>query len=80
MSGKEKLNYSLALSELERIVADIESEETDVDALAERVKRASFLISFCRERLRTTGDEVKKILDILEKTGEGSQEEDDEDI
>lgn len=59
--GKE-LTYSAALAELEEIIEAVESEAVDVDALAEKVKRASVLISFCRERLKGTEEEVKKIV------------------
>jgi exodeoxyribonuclease VII small subunit len=63
--GKE-LTYSAALAELEAIIEAIESEDVDVDALAERVKRAAVLISFCRERLKGTEAEVKKIVTEME--------------
>jgi exodeoxyribonuclease VII small subunit len=63
--GKE-LTYSSALAELEGIIEAIESEDIDVDALAERVKRAAVLINFCKERLRGTDAEVKKIVTEME--------------
>ena len=50
----KELTYSQALAELEKIISRIESEEVDVDALAEQVKRASVLIRFCREKLQRT--------------------------
>ncbi len=69
MSRNKQITYSQALTELETIVAEIESEEIDVDAVAEKMKRAAFLIKFCRSRLKDTGDEVKKVLaEIEEKT------------
>ena len=43
----EKLTYTEAKKELEAIVAAIESGELDLDALTEKVKRASELIAFC---------------------------------
>jgi exodeoxyribonuclease VII small subunit len=54
------------LSELEKIVGEIESEKIDVDLLAEKVKRASYLIKFCRTRLTSTEEEVKRALGGLE--------------
>ena len=48
----EKLTYTEAKKELEAIVAAIESGELDVDALTEKVKRASELIAFCKEKLK----------------------------
>jgi exodeoxyribonuclease VII small subunit len=65
------------LSELEKIVSEIESEETDLDVLSEKVKRAAHLIKFCRARLRSTEEEVKKALSEIEEgtVSEGPQEE-----
>ena len=76
MSKSRQMTYSLALTELEGIISEIESEEINVDTLAEKVKRASYLIKFCKDRLRNTGDEVKKVLSEIEAsevTGQGGQ-------
>jgi exodeoxyribonuclease VII small subunit len=62
----KELTYSQALAELEKIISRIESEEVDVDALAEQVKRASVLIRFCREKLQSTEEDVKKVLSEME--------------
>ena len=71
MSKTKQISYSRALSELEKIIAEIESEETDLDVLSEKVKRAASLIKLCRARLRSTEEEVKKALsEIEEKPGE----------
>ncbi len=59
------LTYSQAKQELEEIVSAIESGELDVDALTEKVKRASELITFCKERLTKTDEELQKILDEI---------------
>ena len=60
-----ELTYSQAKQELEEIVSAIESGELDVDALTEKVKRASELIAFCKERLTKTDEELQKILDEI---------------
>jgi exodeoxyribonuclease VII small subunit len=62
----EKLTYTEANKELEAIVAAIESGELDVDALTEKVKRASELIAFCKEKLKKTDEELQKILDEID--------------
>ncbi|MCW1734920.1 exodeoxyribonuclease VII small subunit [Anaerorudis cellulosivorans] len=62
----EKLTYSEAKKELEAIVAAIESGELDVDALTEKVKRASELIAFCKEKLTKTDEELQKLLDDID--------------
>ena len=62
MSKNKQMAYSQALTELEKIVGEIESGEIDVDVLSEKVKRATLLIGFCRDKLRNTEEEVKKVL------------------
>jgi exodeoxyribonuclease VII small subunit len=63
----EKPGYKEALEEIESIVGEIENETVDVDVLAEKVKRAAFLIKYCKAKLKTTDSEVKKILKEFEK-------------
>lgn len=62
MSKDKQIAYSTALTELEEIIAEIETEDINIDTLSERVKRAAFLINFCKTRLRNTEEEVKKVL------------------
>jgi exodeoxyribonuclease VII small subunit len=57
-----EITYSSALTELDAIVKEIEGETVSVDELTDKVKRATFLISFCKERLRLTEEQVGKIL------------------
>jgi exodeoxyribonuclease VII small subunit len=65
--SKSKLTYTSAITELEEIVKDIESGEIDVDVLTVKVKRASELITFCKDRLRYTQKEVEKTLVDIEE-------------
>ncbi|MCX7955018.1 MAG: exodeoxyribonuclease VII small subunit [Bacteroidales bacterium] len=69
MSEKEKkiLTYNKALKELETIVSKIESENVDVDSLADMIKRAVELISFLKEKLFATQNEIEKALKDLEE-------------
>jgi len=68
--SKSRFTYTSAITELEEIVKDIESGEIDVDVLTEKVKRASELIKFCKDRLRNTQKAVEKTLvDIEEEPG-----------
>lgn len=62
MANKEKLTYAQALTELETIVREIEEESIDVDVLTGKVRRAMHLIKFCRGRLKSTEEDVKKVL------------------
>lgn len=61
----EELTYNSAKKELEAIVLAIESGEMDVDLLTDKVKRASQLIAFCKEKLTRTEKELQKILDDI---------------
>jgi exodeoxyribonuclease VII small subunit len=59
--------YESAYKELQQIAKEIETESVSVDVLAEKVKRASELISFCQDKLRNTELEVGKIIEQMEK-------------
>ncbi|HNX85450.1 MAG TPA: exodeoxyribonuclease VII small subunit [Bacteroidales bacterium] len=63
----EKMSYTEAFEELQRLVNDIESGEISVDLLAEKVKRAATLIKICRQKLTTTEADVNQILKGLEE-------------
>ena len=65
----KKETYSEAMKRLEAIVAQIESNELDIDELAGRLQEAQRLIKYCREKLYEADAEIKKMLD------EGSKEE-----
>jgi len=75
VTKSKQLTYSLALTELEEIISAIESEEINIDTLAEKVKRATYLIKFCKGRLRNTEEEVKKVLSEIEGATEDDQAE-----
>ena len=62
---KEKMTYEQAKEELEKIVASMESGTLDVDDLTRKVKRASELITFCKEKLTKTDTELQKILEEI---------------
>jgi exodeoxyribonuclease VII small subunit len=59
--GKE-IKYTDAIKELETIIGEMENEEISVDILSEKVKRASELIKFCRDKLFKTEEEINEIL------------------
>ena len=67
---KDTSSYKAAIEELESIVSEIEDESVDIDVLAKKVKRATFLIKLCRKRLKTTDNEIKKILKEFKKGDE----------
>ena len=63
---KKKLTYQDAINQIEEILAGIESEELDVDVLAENVKEVSSLIKFCKDKLHKTELEVEKIIEEMD--------------
>ena len=65
-------SYSLAFEELQRIVSEMERGDIGIDELAVNVKRASELIQFCRNKLKTTEMDVAEILKQLEAEGDGA--------
>jgi exodeoxyribonuclease VII small subunit len=62
------LSYETAYEELKKIADEIENETVSVDVLAEKVKRASFLIEYCQQKLRSTEQEVNNIIKQMEKS------------
>ena len=66
MTKKKEISYAEALTEMESILGKIENEELDVDELSSTVKRVSYLMKICRQKLRKTEAEVEKILNDME--------------
>jgi exodeoxyribonuclease VII small subunit len=60
------LTYETAYDELVQIAREIEEETVSVDVLAQKVKRASELITFCQGKLKSTETEVNKIIAQME--------------
>lgn len=63
---EENLTYEQAYAELKKIASEIETESVSVDVLAEKVKRAAQLITFCQTKLRSTEQEVNNIIKQME--------------
>jgi exodeoxyribonuclease VII small subunit len=64
---KKTLKYSEAIEEVEKIIDQIESNELDIDELTEKIRRASELLKFCKEKLHFTEEEVQKIIDQMQE-------------
>jgi exodeoxyribonuclease VII small subunit len=58
----EELNYTTAMAELSDIAEAMEHETISVDDLSQKVKRAQELIAFCQAKLKTTEEDVRKVL------------------
>lgn len=58
-------SYKEAITELEEILARMESDQCDIDSLSAYTARALELLKFCKERLFKTDAEITKCLDEL---------------
>jgi exodeoxyribonuclease VII small subunit len=65
---EQNLTYEEAYIELKKIAREIENESVSVDVLAQKVKRASELITFCQTKLKSTETEVNKIIAQMESS------------
>lgn len=55
-------DYKSAVEELETILSLLESNELEIDDLANKAKRATELIKFCKEKLYKTSEEVNSVM------------------
>ncbi len=60
-----KLTYSQAITELEKIVREMQSENCSIDNLSAYTTRSLELLKICKAKLLTTDEELKKILTEL---------------
>ena len=61
--------FAAAMAELEAILTRIETEETDIDALAGELRRAAELLELCRGKIRRAEAEVTQIVQQLAESG-----------
>lgn len=62
----EEIGFEEAMQELESILADLQSDDVDVDTLAARVDRAARLIEVCRQRISATRLQVEEIVSTVQ--------------
>lgn len=65
--SSQQPTFNEAISEIKKILSEIESGEMDIDYLSEQVKRASELIALCKGKIKFAEEETKKILQDEEK-------------
>jgi exodeoxyribonuclease VII small subunit len=73
----EPKGYAEAMREVESILSELDSNSVDVDVLALKVERASFLINWCSERVTAAQMTVDALVADL---AEYVVEEDDDDL
>jgi exodeoxyribonuclease VII small subunit len=65
--AKQKLTYSEATAELEKILAELENNaEVNMDIISEKVKRASELLIFCKKQLHELDKDIEKMMSELD--------------
>lgn len=55
------MTYEAAMRELQDIVDALQENSLGIDDLSERLQRAAELIAFCREKLRSTDQEINDL-------------------
>jgi exodeoxyribonuclease VII small subunit len=77
----EPKGYAEAMREVESILSELDSNSVDVDVLALKVERASFLINWCNERVTAAQMTVDALVaDLAEYVVEDDEDLDDEDF
>jgi exodeoxyribonuclease VII small subunit len=74
--------YAEAMTEIESILSQLDSSSIDVDVLATKVERASFLITWCNERItaaQLTVDTLVADIEFEESDFDDDDDDDDED-
>jgi exodeoxyribonuclease VII small subunit len=79
----EPAGYAEAMREVESILSELDSNSVDVDVLATKVERASFLINWCNERIASAQMTIDALVADLgvdeEEDFDDDEFEDDED-
>ncbi len=60
---EQEITYDEATQQIELILAKLRNNEISIDELSTEVKRATELITLCRNRLLHSEEELKKILE-----------------
>jgi exodeoxyribonuclease VII small subunit len=73
-TGPEPASYELAMTELERLVQAMESEQLPLDQVLRSYQRGAQLLAFCRSRLEAVEQQVKVLEDGQLKPWNGSRD------
>ena len=73
----EPKGYAEAMAELEAILRELDSASVDVDVLATKVQRASFLVEWCTSRITVAQATIDELVAALP---EDDGDYDDEDL
>lgn len=66
MAKAKKMTYEKAMAELQELTDQLQNEEIGIDQLSQKIIQAKELILFCREKLRSTEEELDNIFEMDE--------------
>lgn len=78
-SPGEPSGYAEAMREIEEILAELDTNTIDVDVLAAKVERASFLITWCSDRIGAAEFAVQQLVESLDVDVDTDDDTDDDD-
>ncbi len=64
MTKRKKMSYDQAMEELQGLSQELQEGKVSIDNLSAKVDRAKELITFCREKLRSTEADLGGIFDL----------------
>jgi len=65
--SKIKLTYTEAIAELETILSELENNDNiNLENIADKVKRATVLMDYCKKQLHVLDEELEKMVLELE--------------
>ncbi|WP_277265966.1 exodeoxyribonuclease VII small subunit [Prevotella corporis] len=59
----KNIKYEEAVKQLETIVDKMENGDLDIDSMTEELKKAKTLIKLCKNKLKHTDEEIRKLLE-----------------
>ena len=62
----EQLTYTSAIKELEEIVQKLQRPDCEIDQLCQLTERSVKLLTFCKDKLTKTDEQLVKLLDGLD--------------
>lgn len=68
--------YADAVRELDQILHELEGSDVDVDHLADRVARASTLITLCREKITAAQMRIEEVTADLDAAAPDTNDDD----
>ncbi len=80
MSDTDEIGYADAMAELGSILDALEEDDLDVDLLASRVERASYLVRVCRDRITGARMGVEQIVATLDTTDDATNGVESDDL